>query len=133
MNIFEKASKVKLKFPSKLGKSAISVSDLWDLPLTSKNGLSLDSLAIASHKAIKETAEVSFVSSTRSSNTEEELRLEILKHIIDVRLQENAAVVDRKAKAEKIKRLDSLIESKENEIDSSKTIEQLRAERSVLE
>ena len=42
IDIFKQAAKAKLRFPSSKGE--LRVEDLWDLPLTSKTGPSLDSL-----------------------------------------------------------------------------------------
>ena len=101
-NIFEQATRQRLRFTSTRG--LLSVEDLWNLPLQSKNGVSLDALAMAQHKLVKETAEMSFVKPV-TKNTDDELKLDILKHIIDVRLAENEAknvAAEKRARKEKI-------------------------------
>lgn len=87
MNIFEKATKTKLRFYSVTG--ALSVEDLWGLPLQSKskNKANLDDIAKDVARKLKTAEEESFVNKTASSPTNE-LRLEILKHIIDARLED---------------------------------------------
>ncbi len=103
MNKFEQASREGLRFSS--SKGALTVEDLWDLPLTSARYVSLDTMAKTANKYLKETEEESFVNVKTTSNTFAELRLDILKHIIAVKLTEmgaaNEAIVN-KAKKEKI-------------------------------
>lgn len=86
--MFEKATKIKLRFDSNLGR--LSVEDLWDLPLqtTKSNGTSLDSIARDVYKQIKESDTISFVDDTKNTNEELNLKLEILKHIITVKKEE---------------------------------------------
>ena len=101
MNIFEKAARVSLRFDSSKGQ--ITVEDLWKLPLKSAKGPSLDGLAIQSNRLVQQTQDESFVSRT-ITNTDEVLRLGILKYIITARLEENAATVAATAnKAQKDK------------------------------
>lgn len=97
MNIFEQASKLKLRFASGTVGN-ITTEQLWDIPLTSKRAtqIDLDQLAKEAHREVKETSEESFVKpKTNAKNVEAELRLEILKHVISVKL----ADADKKAKS----------------------------------
>ncbi len=55
MNIFENASKTKVRFETSKGE--VSVEELWDLSLTS-----LDSIAKVISKELKEASEESFIS-----------------------------------------------------------------------
>lgn len=101
--MFEKASRKKLRFETSRGN--ISAEDLWDLPFTSFNGDSLDSLARKISKAIRENETDSFVEEVSAKDSILELKLEILKRVIAVRLAERAAAekeVETKAKKEKI-------------------------------
>lgn len=90
---FERASKLKLRYATKAGK--ISTEDLWDLPLESKKGVSLDNLARSLNKALKENAEESFVVQKTKVNSELELAFNIVKYVIDYKM----AMADRAAKA----------------------------------
>lgn len=76
MNIFERASRAKLRFES--GKGQLSTEDLWTLSLTS-----LDSIARNVNKKIKDQGEESFIEEKSNEDTEEVLRLDILKHVIN--------------------------------------------------
>lgn len=125
MNIFEQATRGKLRFPST--KGMLTVEDVWILPLTSTRSDSLDSLAKAANAEVKAGEEESFVEVKTTSNTIAQLQLDILKHIIAIRLQENkdkAEAAERKAKKEQIL---SLIANKENEALANKSTDELQA------
>lgn len=97
--MFEKASKVKLRFST--SKGYLSVEDLWDLNLTS-----LDNIAKAVNKDLKASSEESFIATKTGADTILELKLEILKHIISVKLAERdkaKAATDRRAKITELK------------------------------
>src|SRR5574343_586647 len=87
-NIFEKASRMKLRFETNRG--SFTVEDLWDLRLTSTNGSpNLDQIAVDLSKSVNESTQISFVNSTVKTNEVERLKFEIVKHIIDTRLAES--------------------------------------------
>jgi len=88
MSIFEKASKAKLRFSTSRGQ--LSTEDLWDLSLES-----LDSIAVAIDKALETAGKKSFIGKRDTTNTTLELQLEILKHIIEVKLAEKDAKAKR--------------------------------------
>lgn len=122
--MFQQASKLKLRFQTKSGN--VTAEDLWDLPLTSAKGASLDNLAKQLSKELKENSEESFVSVKTTKNAELELKFEIVKHVIKVKLEENeksknALVI--KAKKQKIM---ELIEAKENEAMAAQGIDELK-------
>ena len=87
--MFEKASKMKLRFTTSRGQ--VTTEDLWDFPLTSSTAFSLDSIAQGLSKSIKASAEESFVIKKCRANKTLELQLDIVKHIISVKLDEAKA------------------------------------------
>ena len=101
MNIFQKASKLKLRFKTQWGN--LAVEDLWDLPLQA-----LDNVAKALNKAVKENKEESFIAPQDTVNKALELQLNIVKDIIAARLADieaNQKAAKNKAKKEKIMRI----------------------------
>lgn len=99
-NIFEVATRNKIRFTT--SKGTLSVEDLWDLPLTSTKSVSLDSLAVDLQKQINATSEVtSFVqsSNTRVINQGLQLQFDLVKHVLDARVAQNAAASARAATA----------------------------------
>lgn len=84
--MFEQASRLKLRFDTSLGK--LTIEDLWDLPLSSRKGASLDNVAISLSKKVKDEVETSFVKKRDKANARLELKFNLVKHIIEVRLAE---------------------------------------------
>ena len=123
--MFEESTRMKLRFPTN-SVGDVTTEDLWDLPLTGKN-VSLDGIAKTLNKIIKENAEESFVVAATKSNKENDLKFDIVKHIISVKLDENEktrnAVVN-KAKKEKIL---SIIASKEDSAMQEMDLDKLKA------
>ena len=123
--MFERASRMKLRFDSEKGK--LSTEDLWDLPLTTRNGMNLDTIAKTVNKALKEEGEESFVEKKSNKSSILELKLNILKHIIQYKLdlaekKENAML--EKANQEKIM---GIIAEKEDEALKGKSIDELKS------
>ena len=121
--LFEAASRQKLRFDSKVGQ--LSVEDLWDLPLTSATKANLDQIAVELNRQLKGTEE-SFVS-TGKKNTVVELKFEIVKHVIGVRVAENQAKLDERAKAARKEQIETLIEEKKSEGLKALSIDELEA------
>ena len=108
----EKAARLKLRFSTDRGQ--LSVEDLWDLPL-SGNGLNLDKITMALSRQLKEESTESFVLKASRSTDMLQLRFDLAKHIIDVRLAEiELAKTKAEARAKK-DRILSIIERKQDE------------------
>jgi hypothetical protein len=112
--MFERATRLNLRFDSSMGP--LMIEDLWSLPLTSgTRKANLDDIAKAQFALLKSDANVSFVEPTRKSNDIDQLKFDIVKHIIDVRLAENALAAAAKANREKKQLILGIIAQKENE------------------
>lgn len=125
MSIFEKASRAKLSF--KANNGVLSVNDLWDLSLES-----LNTLAKAVNRELKLSEEENFIAVKSSVNATLELRLDILKRIIEVKLQEREAAKDASAKSERRKAILQVLSEKDDESLKNKTREELLAELDAL-
>ena len=127
--MFETASRLKIRFESQ--KGPLSVEDLWDLPLTSTtNKPNLDDIARSVNRQLKsEGDDTSFVtSSTKSDKTVQlQLKLDILKHVIGVKMAERE--VQRKAEANKAQRqrILEIINAKQDSALQNQSIEELQA------
>ena len=117
-NLFEKASKMKLRFSTT--KGVLSTEDLWDLSLES-----LDRIAKNLYKQIKESEDISFISEKSSEDTLASIKLEIVKFVITFKMDE---AKEKKLRAEKLalkKRIaDEIAKKKDNKI-SEMSIEEL--------
>ncbi|GLW29151.1 hypothetical protein [Actinoplanes regularis] len=100
MTIFEKATREKFRYPST--KGLLTTEQLWELPLTAKSGFSLDDVAKAVNAELKAIDTESFVATeTNPAKATLETKLEVVKHVIAVRLAE-----DQAAKAAAAKKLE---------------------------
>lgn len=112
MNIFEQASRKSLTFQTVRG--VISTNELWTIPLQSKSGFDLDNIAKSVARELKAMDEESFVeTNTNPAKGLEILRLEILKHIIGVKQEENLARKNAAANAEMRERLLGVLAEKQ--------------------
>lgn len=129
-NIFEQASRTKLRFKSSRGN--LTVEDLWEIPL-SKGDVNLNDIAKGVNKQLKATEEENFVDTTPTrQNAEAQLALDILKHVIKVRQDEHDAIRNQAKNQEEIRRIDELIAAKEKEAQTSLSIDELKAQRAKL-
>jgi len=127
MELFEKALRNKLRFEGS-GQGLLSTEDLFDLSLTS-----LDKMAKAVNKLLRDEGEDSFIpTATPKRATHNDLRLEILKHIISVKV---AAEETRKNRADTLARistLKTLAEAKANEQLASQSLEDIQKQLAEL-
>lgn len=127
MDNFEKASRLKLRFETSAGH--LATEDLWELSLTS-----LDNLAQNVNKQLKNEEEESFLPSKSSkSPTYNTLRLNILKYVIGVKLEEQEAKKSRAEKLAALANLKELAMVKTNEQLASKSLKDIEKKISELE
>lgn len=125
MDIFQQASRIKARFDSP--KGLLTVEDLWDLPLTSATGkANLDDIARGLHRALKETAEVSFVKPASTKPTDDQLCFDIVKFVIDTKMAERDAAAQETERKAKKQRILELIAKKQDETLEGKSEEELR-------
>ncbi len=116
MNIFETASRQKLRFPSPRGD--LNVERLWELPLTTtkSDGVSLDTVARAVNIDLRGVTEDSFVETAPNPmKATYALQLDILKHIIAVRQAENATKLAKKDAADEVARLKEILAARKDD------------------
>lgn len=130
-NLFEQATRLKLRFASPVG--ALKIEDLWDLPLTSKTGrANLDDIARAYSRELKSQDEESFVEKPAKRDKLLQLGFDLVKHIIDVKIAERDAIkaaADKKAKKDKIM---ELIVKKKDEAMGAMSVEELQKQLEAL-
>lgn len=103
-NIFEYATRSKLRFASTRGE--LTAEQLWDVPLRARDDFNLNMIAKAANKALKDISEESFVETRKTAeHTRREVALEVVKHVIEVKLAEEKAAetrAERKQEKEKL-------------------------------
>ena len=116
--IFEFATRNKVRFPF---KGMISVEDLWDLSLTN-----LDSIYKTLNKQVKQSEEESLLNTKATVDTELEVQIAIVKHIVSVKLAEKEAAEKASAKKVQKQKIMSIIATKENEALQNSSIDDLK-------
>ena len=119
MNYFEYATRNKLRFQY---KGVILPEDLWDLPLTA-----LDTIYKELNQRAKGSAEESLLQVQTKVDGDLIAGIEIIKHIVAVRQEEEQKRLKAKELREQKRRLTELIESKKDEALQGKSIEELTA------
>lgn len=122
--MFEQATRMKLRFTTPQGQ--LTVEDLWDLPLTSTTRANLDQIAVGLYAELNSNRNISFVNSNSTGDTTLQIKFDIVKHIIDTRKAENLATAEARARKEKKQQILALIDQKETENLSSKSLDDLR-------
>jgi hypothetical protein len=111
-NLFEYATRTKLRFQTP--KGLISTEDLWEVPLRSKDGFDLNTVAKAANEALKALKEENFVEKARTvAHTRAEVTFELVKHVIETKLDEEAAAKKRANNVAVKKQLIDALEQKQ--------------------
>jgi len=117
VDIFEQATRNRLRFSY---KGSVSVEDLWDLGVQD-----LDKIFKALNKSLKAAEGESLLGTKNKADTEIDLQIAIIRHIVEAKLAEMAAreaEADRRVKRQKILRIMS---TKQDEALQSRSIEDL--------
>jgi hypothetical protein len=125
-SLFLAATRNKLRFPSTRGD--LVVEQLWDIPLTSKSGFSVNDIAVAVNRELKSLQDESFVDTSVNPRRDELfLSLEILKEVIRIR-QDEAKQRTASAARESLRRqIQDAIATKQQEELTSGSVEELQA------
>lgn len=126
MNIFEKASKIKLRFVT--DKGTLTTENLWELSLPD-----LDKIAKRINKELREESEESFIKTKSVASDVLTLKLEILKHIIGDKLKAQEANKKRVETNAKRQEILELIKKKQTEELGSKSVDDLMKELAALD
>lgn len=122
--MFELATKNKFRFPY---KGQISVEDLWDLKVEE-----LDVIFKTLNAQAKLAKEESLLSVKTTEEKTLEAKINIIKHIVNVKQEEAALAKQRVENKQKREQILSLIADKQNEAMKGMSIEQLQAMADAL-
>ena len=117
-NMFEVATREKMRFPF---KGTISVEDLWDL-----NVQNLDKVFKTLNSQRKEVQEESLLDTKSSEDERLETQIEIVKYIVNVKLEEQAARVKAAKNKEKKQKIMALMAKKDDEAMENMSKEELQ-------
>ena len=131
-NLFLQATREKFRFES--SKGDLSVEQLWDLPLTSRTGFDLDTVAKAVNANLKSSNEESFVNvSNNPAVSRLQAQLEVVKAIIEIKLAQAEAAKKRAEKAAERQRLMEVLHSKKDQELQGLSVEEIERRLSQLD
>ena len=104
--MFEKAARLKLRFNFK-GQS--TTEDLWDMPIQA-----LDQIFKGLNAQLKAQKEESLLETKSKEDEILDLKISIVKHVVEVRLREQKAREDEVSKAAKKQKLLGIIAEKQD-------------------
>ena len=132
VNLFLLASRKKFRFPSDRGD--LTVEQLWDIPLTSRSGFSVNNIAIAVNNELKSLEEESFVETSQNPRRDDlRAMLDILKAVIAIRQEEAKKRSEAAERASMREQIKEAIEAKKREGLASASLEELQSKLAELE
>lgn len=117
-NMFEVATREKMRFPF---KGTISVEDLWDLSVQN-----LDKVFKTLNSQRKEVQEESLLDTKSSEDERLEIQIEIVKYIVNVKLEEQVARAKAAENREKKQKIMALMAKKDDEAMENMSREELQ-------
>ena len=117
-NMFEVATREKMRFPF---KGMISVEDLWDLSVQN-----LDKVFKTLNSQRKEVQEESLLDTKSSEDERLETQIEIVKYIVNVKLEEQVARAKAAENREKKQKIMALMAKKDDEAMENMSREELQ-------
>lgn len=133
LNIFEKATRQQLRFPSPIGD--LDVESLWHFPLLAKGDkVDLDTIARAISAELRDVGDGGFVKTDKPDPRVEALttKLEVLKRIIEVKEAEKAAAETAILKADQKRRLLAVLASKKEAELAGQSVEEIQRQIDAL-
>jgi hypothetical protein len=117
-NMFEVATRSKMRFSF---KGMISVEDLWDLSVDN-----LDSIFKSLNSQLKQVKEESLLNTKTKEDKELDVKIEIVKYIVSVKLAEQNLRLQAKEKKKQKQKILEILSSKQNETLQNKSEEELK-------
>lgn len=115
--MFEAATRSKMRFPY---KGLISVEDLWDL-----SPQNLDTIFKSLNSDLKQVQEESLLDTKTKENKELDIKVQIVKHIVTVKLEEASARLKVKENKEQRNKILEVLANKQDQSLQNKSEEDL--------
>jgi len=129
MNIWKQAAKLKLRI--KAGGKVLAPEQLYDLPRTSRSGLSLDGLYAQFQTELNQAAGIS-LSKKVTTDTNLQLTVDLIKEVFADKEAEAAKKTERLQKETRRRQLKDALASKQNEALQGMSEEEIRKELEAL-
>jgi len=124
MNIFEFATRNKLRFPF---KGSATVEDLWELPVQD-----LDSIFKSLNAKSKQAKEESLLQTKSAEDKILETKIEIVKYIVSVKLDEAERAAKAKETKEQKQKIMAIMADKQDEALKNMSMDELQKELDKL-
>lgn len=116
--MFEAAVRAKMRFPF---RGNISVEDLWDLSVEN-----LDSIFKSLNSQLKQVQEESLLNTRSREDKELDVKIELVKYIVSVKLEEQRARLAAKDRREQKQKILEILSTKEAQDLQAKSVEDLK-------
>jgi hypothetical protein len=123
--MFETATRNKFRFQF---KGVISVEDLYDLSVEN-----LDSIFKGLNSQLKQVKEESLLNTKTKEDKELDTKIEIVKYIVNIKLEEQTSRQKDKDKKEQKQKLLEILSNKQNEDIQNKSIDEIKAMLEALD
>lgn len=117
--MFEVATRTKMRFSF---RGMISVEDLWDLSVND-----LDLIFKSLNSELKQVQEESLLNTKSKEDKELDMKIEIVKYIVNVKLEEQNVRLKEKAQKEQKQKIMEILAAKQDESLQNKSIDELKA------
>jgi hypothetical protein len=117
--MFEVATRSKMRFPF---KGLISIEDLWDLSVQN-----LDLIFKNLNSELKQVQEESLLNTKTKEDKELDMKIEIVKYIVNIKLEEDNLRLKAKAQKEQKQKIMEILSAKQDESLQNKSIDELKA------
>ena len=117
-NIFEMAVREKIRFPF---KGIINVEDVWDLGLKD-----LDSIFKNLNSQLKQAKEESLLNVRTKQDEEIDMKIEIIKYVVKIKLEEENLRLKVKEQKEKKQKIMEILSTKQDVDLQNKSVEELQ-------
>ena len=124
-NVFEVAVRSKFRFPF---RGSISTEDLWDLTVED-----LDSIFKSLNSQLKQVTEESLLDTRTKQDVEILAKVEIVKYVVSVKLEEKANRLKAKEQREKRQKIMEIMSSKQDTELQGKSLAELEKMLEELE
>lgn len=132
-DIYKFAAQETVRYPSIRGD--LTTEQLFQLPLKSKTGFDLDSVARMIHRSLKSESEESFVEQTSVDpyRVKLEIAFAVVKDVIATKQEENKAEVARQNKSVQRKKILDAMAAKKDAALTTASMEELEKELAALD
>lgn len=124
--LFKEATKQHLRF--NLGNGDVTTEDLWEFPLTR-----LDAAYSQVHQELEQSKQVSLLSPKTTNNKLLELKLEIIKAVVEAKLADKEAKETKALRAAQAAVIREKLAAKQGEALDSLSVEELEKQLAELE